>query len=211
MLKQKLFILPGLLFLLNVQLVFAQLKVTQLTKKDIPANIKYTGHIINALRFIDADGEHLIITTETGKTPSKNKDFDGKDAALYAYHYKINGADFKLTWQTYDFEKDCPFDVNVNFLPNTFAVTDLNNDGKAEVWLTYKITCRSDVSPATMKIIMHDGDKKYAIRGENKVKVSATEYMGGAYKFDETFKAGPEVFRLYAAKLWKKNILENWK
>jgi hypothetical protein len=74
----------------------------------------------------------------------------------------------------------------------------------------YKTVCHGDVSPSNMKIIMYEGNKKYAVRGTNKVKVSDKEYDGGAYTFDEAFKNGPQPFRSYALQLWKKNLLETW-
>ena len=39
-----------------------------------------------------------------------------------------------------------------------------------------------------MKIIMYQDNKKFAVRGTTKVKVSATDYMGGEYSFDEAFE-----------------------
>lgn len=201
------------IILLNVDTAFAQIKISKVDKISIPKTIRYTGHIINAVRYTDSEGEHMVITTETGETPSKGSESsDGRDAALYAYHYNIgNNTEPILSWQTYDFIKDCPLDINANYVPNTFAITDLDNNEKAEVWLMYKTVCHGDVSPSYMKIIMHESDKKYAVRGENKVRLSEKEYVGGEYTFDEAFKKGPELFRQYAITLWKKNLLETWK
>nr|WP_294942673.1 hypothetical protein [uncultured Mucilaginibacter sp.] len=207
--KKMLLVLP--LFALS-HLVTAQVKVAQLSLADIPKSVKYTGHIVDAVSFTDNDGEHLVITSETGIVPSKGPDSEGlRDASLYAYYYTKTGSELKLIWQTYDFAKDCGVDVTASYLPNSFSVTDLNKDGKAEVWLMYKTACRGDVSPAIMKIIMHEGLKKFAIRGESKSQVSPTEYAGGKYTFDEAFKAGPQVFRDYAVALWKKNLIETFK
>lgn len=190
----------------------AQIKVTQLNKNDVPKSIAYKGHIINAVKYTDKTGDHLVITTETGETPTKNSETDeGRDAALYGYHYNISSDNqFKLTWQTYDFISDCNLDMEARYMPGTFAVTDVDNNGTAEVWLVYRTVCHGDVSPSTMKIIMHEGDKKYAVRGQAKVKLSAKETFGGAYTFDEAFKAGPASFRKYAADTWKKNIMQTF-
>lgn len=206
----KLFALSFLL--IAAQISFAQIKVIKLDKKDIPTSIKYTGHIINAVKYTDNEGQHLIITTETGITPTKNSESsDGRDAALYAYCYNIGtNNDFKLSWQTYDFIKDCPVDLEAQYVPNTFAVTDLNKNGKAEVWLMYTTVCHGDVSPSDMKIIMHEGIKKYAVRGTKKVKISDKDFDGGKYTLDEVFKTGPEAFRQYAVALWKKNLMQVW-
>ena len=60
--------------LISIQISLGQIKVTMLDKKDVPSSIKYVGHIVNAAKYTDNDGDHLVITTETGKTPSKDKD-----------------------------------------------------------------------------------------------------------------------------------------
>jgi hypothetical protein len=201
-------------FLLLSQIALAQIKITRLNKAAIPPSIHYAGHIIDAVKYTDIDGEHMVLTTETGQVKSKDKDCtDCRNADLYAYNYLVNNGEPKLTWQVHDFVKDCDADMKVGFLPNTFAITDLNNDNKAEVWLMYRTTCTSDVSPATMKIIMYEADKKYAVRGTAKIQVSGNpvSYTGGAYTLDEVFKTGPVVFKQYAENLWKKNLIETWK
>jgi hypothetical protein len=96
------------------------------------------------------------------------------------------------------------------FVAKTFAVTDLNNNGKAEVWMMYKNSCHGDVSPVPIKIIMYENNKKFAVRGTTKVQVSATDYMGGGFSFDEAFKNAPAIFKQYAEKLWKQNKIETW-
>ena len=97
------------------------------------------------------------------------------------------------------------------FIDKAFAVTDLNKDGKAEVWIMYKVSCQGDVSPVPMKIIMYQYNKKFAVRGTTKVKVSAQEYVGGDFAFDDAFKIAPAEFRQYAEKLWKQHKQETWK
>ncbi|QEC61443.1 hypothetical protein FRZ54_02205 [Mucilaginibacter ginsenosidivorans] len=59
-----------------------------------------------------------------------------------------------------------------------------------------------------MKIIMHEGNKKYAVRGTSKIKISDKDYSGGEYTMDEALKTGPPVFKQYALLLWEKNLLE---
>ncbi|PWK67061.1 hypothetical protein LX99_04919 [Mucilaginibacter oryzae] len=195
-----------------VQISTAQIKITQLAKTDIPKSITYKGHIVNAVRYTDKAGEHIVITTETGETATKNSETgDGRDAALYAYHYNVTGNnEFKLSWQTYDFISDCSLDIKANYAPGSFAITDVDNNGIAEVWLVYRTACRGDVSPSTMKLIMHEGDKKYAMRGESKVKLSEKEIYGGTYTFDAAFRTGPAALRKYAADTWNKNIKDTF-
>ena len=204
-------ILRTLLLLILSQTAFAQVKVTPLDKKAIPSSIKYSGHVVNAARYTDSEGEHIIITTETGEIKSKEPDYeDYRKAELFAYDYLVKNGTPKIVWQLHDFTIDCPFDLKARYIPKTFAVTDINKDGKTEVWLMYSVVCHGDVSPSDMKIIMYEGVKKFAIRGQSFVKLSAKETYGGTYTMDEAFKNGPEVFRQYAIQLWKKNRNETW-
>ncbi|WP_121807975.1 M949_RS01915 family surface polysaccharide biosynthesis protein [Mucilaginibacter kameinonensis] len=194
------------------QITFAQIKVTKLSKTDIPESIVYKGHIIDAVKYTDKTGDHIVITTETGITQQKaTKDENFRAAALYAYDYIIIGdGKFKLSWQTNDFSSDCTLDVKADYASDGFAVTDVDNNGFAEVWLVYRTACRGDISPSVMKLIMHEGNKKYAMRGESKVKVSEKETIGGTYTFDAAFKTAPPTFRKYAADTWKKNIMDTF-
>lgn len=202
-------ILGLILSVVLTQTCFAQFNVTKLDKDSVPNNIQYNGNIVQAVRWTDNTGDNIVILTAADKIPS-NGPAGGRDAALYAYHYLVSGDSIKQTWKLYDYVKDCDVDIDLYFFDKVFAVTDLNKDGKAEVWIMYKISCRGDVSPATMKIIMYQDKKKFAVRGINKVQVSEKEYAGGQFTFDDAFKKAPAEFRQYAEKLWKQHEVETW-
>lgn len=179
--------------------------------------MKYEGEIKNAVKWTDKLGENFVILTETGKYLNKKMkhETDGLDAELFAYHYIVSHDSIKQTWKVYDNITDCPVDIETSFIKNTFQVTDFNNDGIAEIWLMYKTVCRGDVSPCDMKIIMYQGQQKFAMRGQNRVYNETQEngkkhYIGGEYQFDQTFKTGPKEFREFAKKLWSENMMETW-
>lgn len=176
---------------------FGQVKTTALKAAQIPKAIAYQGNVVTALRYTDALGDNILITTQSELT---------EGAELYAYHYTLKGNNWTQTWKVYDFIKECPVDIELEFLKSAITVTDLNKNNKAEVWLMYKVGCHGDVSPVNMKIIMYEDGKKQAVRGENKVQVGANDYLGGEYTFDPLFKEGPKQFRDYATQLWKKHI-----
>ncbi len=187
-----------------------------LAMNNLPTEIVFEGKIISSSTWKDKEGEHIAFTTETGEYISKKFKHDehneGRDAELFGYHYlkKEKADNFTLRWKVYDYECDCPLDLVVSFIKNTFQITDLDKDGIAETWMMYKITCVSDVSPIPMKIIMYEGDSKFLLKGHNKVHVSEKDSMGGEYTFDKNFKNGPDVFLNFAKELWKKNILNKW-
>jgi hypothetical protein len=194
------------------QTCLAQFKLTKLDKNSIPKTIKYAGNIVQAVRWKDSSGDNIVILSLTDITKSKNAPDDGySDGALYAYHYLISDDSLTQTWKVYDNVKECPVDMFLYFIDKSFTVTDLNKDGKAEVWIMYKVSCQGDISPIPMKIIMYQDNKKFAVRGTTKIRLSGKAYMGGEFTFDEAFKSAPVEFRLYAEKLWKQHRMETWK
>lgn len=192
--------------------VFCQFKVTQTDSSHLPKLVKYNGYITNAVTWNDAVGKHYVLTTETGNYPSKTNDYENfRDAAIYGYHYILNGDSCKLVWRLYDFNKECPVDLEVYFIKNTFSITDLDKNGTPEIWLMYKNVCRGDVSPAPTKIIMYEGDKKHALRGSSKLKINATDFIGsGSYTLDDNFKTANPLIKQYAIALWNKHLIEKF-
>ncbi|KAF2081993.1 M949_RS01915 family surface polysaccharide biosynthesis protein [Flavobacterium sharifuzzamanii] len=193
------------------------LTVEKIDSTQFPSSIKYEGFIKNAVRWKDKLGDNIVITTETDIhfNDKFKHELDGRDAELFAYHFIISDNNVKQTWKVYDYISDCPVDIVASFVKNTFQVTDLDKNGIAETWLMYKTVCHGDVSPSDMKIIMYEGNTKYAMRGENKVAVGIDDngkkqFEGGEYKLDENFKKGPKVFKEFAQKLWNDNLIETW-
>jgi hypothetical protein len=201
-----------LISIILTQTCLAQFKLTRLDKNSIPNSIHYTGVMEQAIRWTDNTGDNIVILTLTEIKQSNNAPDDGySGGALFAYHFLPSGDSANQTWKVYDYVKECPVDMFLYFVDKAFSVTDLNNDGKAEVWIMYKVSCQGDVSPVPMKIIMYQDNKKFTVRGTTRVKGSEKEYLGGTYSFDEAFRNAPAEFRQYAAKLWKQHQEETWK
>lgn len=188
-----------------------EINVKNIDISSLPNNLNYKGKITNSVRWKDKMGDNIVITTESGIYKSSVK-IDGMDeevgdnAEVSAYHFLIQNESPIQLWKMNDYEKDCMFDVEANFVENAFEVTDLNNNGIAETWLMYITACRSDVSPENMKIIMYEGQQKYAMRGNTKVRTSENEYIGGDFIFDEAFLNSPEIFRTHAKTKWKNQL-----
>lgn len=208
----KLFVLLLTIFVSLTVLGQVQVSVKQLDLTKLPKGIKYKGKIKTAVRWVDSLGDNIVILTETGIYQNKKfkHESDGGDAELFAYHFIVKGDSALQTWRVYDFISDCPVDIEAQFIKNSFQVTDLNHDGVSEIWIMYKTVCHGDVSPCDMKIIMYQGQQKYAVRGQNKVQLSDKEFYGGDYKFDKAFADGPKEFLAFAKKLWNKNIMQTW-
>lgn len=198
------------LFSLCAFLSSAQITPTHLTVTQIPKEINYIAKVKDAVTWKDSSGTYVLVMTETGPHTSHSGEEMGNDAELHAYCYVKRGTTYIAVWTMHDFVKECQVDVYAGFVTNGIKLTDLDHDGTSEVWLTYRIACRGDVSPATQKIVMHEGKLKYVVKGTTRVKVSKISYTGGEMSYDEAFNASPETFRVYAKKLWSEQVNESW-
>ena len=176
--------LPTLSILLFCSLgAQAQLRVSPLAPAAVPAALKRSGRVVQALRYTDRTGTYTVLATEVGPRPDPAaQGGEGQRADLYAYQYPATGV--APTWQVHDFVDDCPLDLAAQFVPKGLTITDLDQDGTAEVWLVYRTTCRGDVSPSTQKIIMYEGPRKYAMRGSSRLVLGGGKYDGGTYTLD---------------------------
>jgi len=172
-------------------------------------------NVVKISRYEDRTGRNLIVLTETdviSRPDPADNEYTLRSKELFARRYvcQANEETVKSIWQVTDFVRDCPLeDMSVSFKEDAFRVTDLNSDGLSEVWMTYTLTCRSDPMPKTMKIIMYEGGRKYAVRGETRSLVAffgddaKNEYAGGDYVMDAAFENAPPPFTSFAKELWE--------
>ncbi|WP_158827421.1 M949_RS01915 family surface polysaccharide biosynthesis protein [Mucilaginibacter lacusdianchii] len=185
-----------------------QIKTQPVNKAALPKTIRYQGKPVQAVQYQDNTGTYLALITQTGSQPQKG-DAEFKQAHLYGYVYQLNsGGTPTLLWQLHDMVTDCNLDMVAEFVHGSFSVTDLDKNGKAEVWVSYRLACKGDVSPSDLKIIMHEGTTKYAMRGVGKIKLGHGIPDDGGVINSNEFKKGPAVFAQYAGKLWDKYVVE---
>ncbi|WP_260393539.1 M949_RS01915 family surface polysaccharide biosynthesis protein [Riemerella anatipestifer] len=110
-----------------------EISYEKLSDKSIPEGISFEGKVKEVARVEDLQGEHIILLTETGIVPSKkviNADYE-KDAKIFVYDYLYDKDEnkYKLNWKVQDFILNCEFDLSMNFVKDTFKITDLNHNG----------------------------------------------------------------------------------
>jgi len=87
----------------------------------------------------------------------------------------------------------------------------LDGNGIAESTFLYKLGCRSDVSPNRLKLIMHEGKAKYALRGETMVPTTDPEKkLGGQKAIDPAFRRAPKAFLDHALQQWNAFVEEKF-
>ena len=151
-----------------------RLTPTAVPEAQIPATQRLPGKLAEAWRWMDANGENLLVVYLTDERPDHPLDprnaidggADERQRQLAARQYvRQPGQPYRELWHLRDEVRHCSFSLNLALLPQSTAVTDLDHDGQSETTLLYAQGCRSDVSPDGLKLIMHEGTAKYALRG----------------------------------------------
>lgn len=207
-----------------------------LTAEQMPASIKINGKLQEAWQWTDKSGENILVTSYTQPYDDKGKNEygeEGQTAELHAAQYVKKGESYELVWKNDDTEKSCPFDITCEFIKGATTVTDLDKDGIAEATIQYRMACRSDVSPAQMKLFLYEGAEKYFLKGLSWLKSSPEdsltvtekdanletlpgynkteeEYMKtfGRYESEKGFVEAPPEFLIYARQQWVKFVKE---
>ncbi len=214
----------------------AVINAVKISPADIPSSIKIKGKIQEAWQWTDSLGDNILVTAYVAPYNEKNKkDYgdDARTAELHAVHYAQKHGKYVPVSLLDDAEKGCPFDITCDFIPGSTTITDLDKDGIAETKLQYSMACRSDVSPAVMKLVMYENGIKHTLQGNRwlayspdfkftvteknanlesstKLKDETDEMLRtfGRYKNEKEFANASPEFIVYARKEWIKHVME---
>ena len=179
-----------------------------------PKGITIPGKAVATLRYSDSEGDHLMILSSTGVYYDQYLSHDadgylwngGRESSLYATGF--NQKDGALL-QNFRWEKhtlDCPYNITTAFYPESLMSTDLDNDGKMEVWIMYQAGCLSEDGPTELVLMLIRNSKSaqtaHLMRGRTRVSLSNGTVAGGEFRFDAGFMKAPAPFRDHAIKMW---------
>ncbi len=122
--------------------------------------------MVSAQRVVDKVGEHiLVLSRKTGPSPSKPSGRDEYHELNAAYYGRKDGR-WQTEWIIRDMV-DCPtLDSTAEFFASAVTITDLNADGRSEVTIPYRLFCSGGIDYSSVKVILREGAKKLAVRGE---------------------------------------------
>jgi hypothetical protein len=114
-----------------------------------------------------------------------------------------DGQKAKLLRSVRDGVDPCDFDLTAEFLGMP-ELTDLDADGVAEVTVAYGLSCKSDISPDIVKLLILQNGKKYILRGEGGLYPADNgKMLGGKLKPDPEATRWPTAFLDHARSAWK--------
>ena len=152
------------------------------------SKLRYEGKIVNKKFWNDANGENIAMFTK-------------KKSELFVYHYAISSDNVRELRRVYDFEKDCDYDLTIEFIEEAIKVTDLDNNNFGEITFAYKKACISDVTPLDLKLLMLENGNKFIIRGTTVIDKPGIK-AGGDKNVDPSFNNAPASFLLHADNIW---------
>jgi hypothetical protein len=149
------------------------------------AKVKPAGKVVSILQVEGQTDEKLLVLSEK---PSKSANGRVERIDLNATYYARTGEQWRSEWAINDFV-DCPgLDSKASFFADATTITDIDNDGKPEVTVAYQLFCGGGIDPSTVKVILRQGDTKFAIRGESLIRLPGQAPIGGAYTPDPSLQ-----------------------
>ncbi len=168
--------------------------------KDRPSSVKFPGKAKHGVRWQDRNGDNWFIFSSTramqnGKLQVEN---------LYGTHVAILDGEVKTLRSVKELKTECEDDWNASFEQRAVSILDLDKDGYGELSFGYRVTCTSDVSPNTYKLMVLENGEKHILRGSDIIDMGSEVIGDGEYKM-EGFK-GEKVLLEHLKKVWKNTV-----
>lgn len=174
-------------------------EVTAAVSVLLPAPNMY--NVKQAKKWYDASGENWLVLYETGSFIPKGNTL--ASAKLSAVLFIKTDSGFIPRWKMNDFINDCGPYVVCSFYDKHLSITDIDSNGIAEIMMVYAKSCKGDVGPNEKKLLLYEGQHKYAISGEE-LMIMGKDTLGGALNRDTSFQSLPQEIQEAALKHWHK-------
>lgn len=171
------------------------LDAERLSSAEIPTGISYNGSYIDGLKWNDKNGKNYLIISALKQGTYGN---DGYKSILFGCCFVDDGGSLKKLWEIK--EDAVSVFADMEYVTGSLKVVDLDNDGiKENLFLYRKSTDGAGALP--LKLIMHSGSKKYALRGEYCPEI---EVCGNVNKYnaDVEFNTANPTYKVFAVNEW---------
>ncbi|MBA1203335.1 hypothetical protein G7009_16530 [Pseudomonas capeferrum] len=168
---------------------------------------------LKSVHFRDRDGEGLLVLSRvdgqaTDAETEQEVDKVELKAALYARN--DDKAAFAPRWQI-EQETTCPgLDLDVDFYGDVSDVTDLDQDGVAEMTVASHAFCGGGIDSHDIAIEMREGQAIYTVSGESLITPAGEEPIGGRREDSASLKNAPQVLRDHLDVVWQAVYKRPW-
>ncbi len=174
-------------------------------QSELPRGVTPRGQFRSGVTFADKKGINYVLFSSKSKEEAATVDMTSRSEWIFVDLWVVppKGAPRNVL-PVRDMVTDCVMgDVDTRFHDAAFSVTDLDHDGIAEITFGYELACRSDVSPATYKLLVIENGAKYILRGTTIVNPGGGP-MGGTFTPDPAEAKWPAAFLAHAKDVWAK-------
>jgi hypothetical protein len=102
----------------SINLAETKFKFLSIDSNYIKENFSFKGRLKEYLKWVDAEGTHIVFTNETGvyRTAVNNEE-EGyeQNAEVFCIHYLKTTNGFSKKWSIYDYFKNCTVDASAAF------------------------------------------------------------------------------------------------
>lgn len=191
-----------LMVLVRTGFADTEIKSTPVKAADLPAGVTVRGTFQSGVTFTDKNGTNYVLFGSSSDT-KKNS------AMLFVEDWVVAPKKKpKNLLPVRDLVAPCEMGgVTAKFHDTAFAITDLDKDGIAEVTFAYELACRSDVSPATYKLLVLENGKKFILRGQTTVD-AGDGLMGGTFTPEPAEAKWPGAFLSHAKQVWASTMAD---
>ena len=150
----------------------------------------------------DGNGENVFAVTYTDREDPDGAEGPTKSRSMVITH-DATGPDGSTERKRMvkDFVNDCLFDVHLGLETGSIQLSDLDDDGVAEITFAYRLACASDVSPVGRKVLLLENGAKYILRGHTGVNLGST-MVASEYEVDPSVGQAPAAFREHLFAAW---------
>lgn len=165
------------------------------------------GDVSHAFRYRDAHGDYAAVFARTVTHEEDPEDGVVTDRiVLSAVLDRLPGSQVgeARRWQ-HSGEIECDgVDIEADFFPAAFSVTDLDGDGTAEVTFAYHRFCGGGIDPRDVTVVLQEGGSSYVLEGQTLVQVGDDPAFGGEFEMDAALAAAPAWLREKVLATWDK-------
>ena len=207
------------------------MKPQKISMQELPEEITVFGTFNEAWKWVDSMGENVFLLSHEVKNDSPGDEFSDEPESGFVHtaHYLKKDDKYRSIRTSTDDEKACSFDLLCDFIPSCTTITDLDNNGYAEIKYQFTKACRSDVSPASMTLVLRENGKNHILMGtrwvayaddmafnitEENASLEGTRKLAdemaelertmGKYNSEYQFSNAPPAFLAFARKEWIK-------
>lgn len=166
---------------------------------EIPTSMSYNGDYADGLKWNDKNGKnYLIISTIKQGTYGS----DGYKSILFGCCFIDNGSSLKKQWEIKEEAGNILADME--YVTGSLKAFDLDNDGIKENLFLYRKSS-DGAAPIPLKLIMHSGGKKYALRGEYCPEIEVCGNVN-IYNADFDVNSINSNYKIFAVNEWNRNV-----